>query len=134
MRTGGRPGLVKLLAAFVIVGILAAVAIPMLSARRERARYHALRVDLQNLVSKQEIYFSDHYRYAPDKTDEDLGFMESRGVTVTIVSADANGWAATAVHESMTGRGCAVFHGTAAPPRIGGAAPADPGAIVCTDD
>ncbi|MDT8342402.1 MAG: prepilin-type N-terminal cleavage/methylation domain-containing protein [Longimicrobiales bacterium] len=117
--------LIELLIVVVIIGILAAIAIPKFSATREKAFVSAMKSDLKNLASQQEIYYSDVYNYTTVLAD--LGFAESEGVTVLVGAANATGWSATATHEGTT-QTCAVFYGDAA-----AVAPATvAGAIVCT--
>ena len=70
--------LIELLIVVVIIGILAAIAIPKFSATREKAYFAAMKSDLKNLASQQEIYYSDEYTYTADTTD--LGFVESDAV------------------------------------------------------
>ena len=56
--------LIELLIVVVIIGILAAIAIPKFSATREKAYFAALKSDLKNLASQEEIYYSDNYTYS----------------------------------------------------------------------
>ncbi len=122
--------LIELLIVVVIIGILAAIAIPKFSATREKAYFAAMKSDVKNLASQQEIYYSDAYSYSSAVTD--LAFTNSDGVTVTI-SASASGWAATAVHAALgTGEGCAIYYGTATAPSVGTATPTQPGEVACT--
>src|SRR5690606_8140951 len=109
--------LIELLIVVVIIGILAAIAIPKFSKTREKAYYSAMKSDLKNLMAQQEIYYSDgNYTYASDPNDADLGFKASASVTVEIKDASETGWSATATHAALTGDGqmCAVFYGDAA--------------------
>lgn len=61
MRTHSRSGftLIELLIVVVIIGILAAIAIPKFGQTRERANEGALKSDLRNLLTAQETYFGD---------------------------------------------------------------------------
>lgn len=101
--------LIELLIVVVIIGILAAIAIPKFSSTREKAFVSAMKSDLKNLASQQEIYYADNYAYSA--TAATLGFSASDGVTVTI-TASATGWNATASHSGTT-QTCDVFYGTA---------------------
>ena len=124
--------LIELLIVVVIIGILAAIAIPKFSATRERAYYAAMKSDLKNLASQQEIYYADHYSYTNSITN--LGFTESEAVNVTLSSVTASGWAATATHDALTGAndGCALYYGVAATvPAVGTTTPTNPGEIAC---
>ena len=113
--------LIELLIVVVIIGILAAIAIPKFSATREKAFISTMKSDLKNLASQQEIYYSDdNYTYTTDQAA--LGFSASDGVTVTVSEATAVGWGASASHSGTTSA-CGVFYGTAttvAPASIAG--------------
>lgn len=115
--------LVELLIVVVIIGILAAVAIPRYGATKEKAFVAAVKTDLHNLTTAQETYAAgqDPAMYAGALSD--LAFNASAGVNVTIVSANGSGWSASATHDNASGVTCAVFYGDAAavpPATIGG--------------
>ena len=121
--------LIELLIVVVIIGILAAIAIPKFSATREKAYFAAMKSDLKNLASQQEIYYSDAYSYTT--VTSDLAFTNSDGVTVTS-AATSSGWAATATHAALgTGEGCNIYYGTATAPSSP-ATPTQPGEVACT--
>ncbi|MEX2467738.1 MAG: prepilin-type N-terminal cleavage/methylation domain-containing protein [Gemmatimonadota bacterium] len=123
--------LIELLIVVVIIGILAAIAIPKFSATRERAYFAAMKSDLKNLATQQEIYYSDEYEYSD--TDTDLGFVSSEGVNVDIPEATNVGWAATATHDALTtAEGCAIYYGEATAPTAP-AAPTQGGELLCTN-
>ncbi len=124
--------LIELLIVVVIIGILAAIAIPKFSATREKAYFAAMKSDLKNLASQQEIWYSDSYTYTDVVTD--LGFVSSDGVTVVISNISADGWAATAVHAAMTdpNDGCAIYYGAATVVSVGTTTPTAAGAMACT--
>ncbi len=104
--------LIELLIVVVIIGILAAIAIPKFSATRERAFVSSLKADLRNLASLQELYHNANFTYS---TDQDaVEFNASEGVTVNIGEASGQGWSATAVHLGMPAVTCALYHGNAA--------------------
>jgi prepilin-type N-terminal cleavage/methylation domain-containing protein len=125
--------LIELLIVIVIIGILAAIAIPKFGKTREKAYFKAMQSDLRNLQSQQEIYFSvptNSYTYA-DAIGKLTDFVPSQGVTIGISGAASTGWAATATHQALAaGQTCAVFiNGAAA------VAPAvSPGVIMCTGE
>ncbi len=121
--------LIELLIVVVIIGILAAIAIPKFSATREKAYFAAMKSDLKNLASQQEIYYSDSYAYTSSATL--LTFVTSQGVNATITPG-TDGWSASVTHSALaTTEGCAIYYGNgSAPP-----APISPGSvgeIACT--
>jgi prepilin-type N-terminal cleavage/methylation domain-containing protein len=109
--------LIELLIVIVIIGILAAIAIPKFSKTREKAYFKAMQSDLRNLEAQQEIYYSipaNSYTYAA-ATSSLPDFAPSQGVTVGVSSANNQGWGATASHAALaTTQVCAVFQGTVA--------------------
>lgn len=123
--------LIELLIVVVIIGILAAIAIPKFSATREKAYFSAMKSDLKNLQSQQEIYYSSvdaNYTYA--STLADLEFSASSGVSVTISNADQTGWQARATHAALNnGEECYVYVGKAAE-----AAGVTAGLVSCTGE
>ena len=125
--------LIELLIVVVIIGILAAIAIPKFSKTREKAYFSAMKSDLKNLMSSEEIYYSSHnYAYAPAVSTAELDFAASQGVTVTISGAANTGWQAFATHAALdaTTQNCGVYYGSAA-----AKAPAvTPGVVTCTGE
>jgi type IV pilus assembly protein PilA len=133
--------LIELLIVIVIIGILAAIAIPKFGATREKAYVKAMESDLRNLAAQQEIYFSDSgqaYEYfngtiAWNNQDGNLLNMTiSQGVTLVItgvpsVAGTPGYWSATATHEA-TAKTCAIFTGDTpeAPATIPGVVACDP--------
>jgi type IV pilus assembly protein PilA len=127
MRSTNRSGftLVELLIVVVIVGILAAMAIPRFNSTKGKANFAALRSDLHNLAVTQESFFVDAQRYSTNL--DSLGAKFSPGVVLEVKEASLTGWSASAYHPSSWPRTCAVYFGTAAV-----VAPAtSPGAVGC---
>jgi prepilin-type N-terminal cleavage/methylation domain-containing protein len=56
--------LVELLAVLAIIGLLAAIAIPLFLNQQHKGWTTAAKVDLRNLVSVQQEYYADHNSYA----------------------------------------------------------------------
>jgi len=103
--------LIELLIVMVVIGILAAIAIPKFSETRIRA-YHSTTVsDLKNLANRQELYHGKHYVYSTSLVD--LEAPASEGVTITVNEGDDSGWAATATHAGVTDGQCGIFYGDA---------------------
>lgn len=114
MSTTNRDGftLIELLIVVVIIGILAAIAIPKFSSAREKAFISAMSADLRNLASLQELYHNVNFTYSTDQ--DDLGFTTSDGVTILIGEATGQGWSASATHTALPTGTCALYHGNAA--------------------
>jgi len=113
--------LIELFVVIVIIGVLAAIALPYFWHVRERAFVTAVQSDLRSFASQQELYHDKNLGYAGD-----LGllpdFHPSAGVTVQVTAASIDGWAATGVHSSLASRQCGLYYGTAtagdAPPAM----------------
>ena len=104
--------LIELLIVVVIIGILAAIAIPKFSNAKERAYVAAMKSDLRNLVTTEETYFADNLTYG---SIANLGsaYSSSAGVTVATSAVTASGWAASATHTNA-GQTCTLALGAAA--------------------
>ena len=55
--------LIELLIVVVIIGILAAIAIPKFANTKSKAYITAMKSDLRNLVTAEEAFFSDSSKY-----------------------------------------------------------------------
>lgn len=120
-----RPGftLIELLVVVIVVGIVAAIAIPRYRAPLVTARYAAMRADLRDLHLRQHLYreatatIHAGARYAASLDDRVLDFTASPGVTVHLTATpDRRGWSATATHADFRdnpARSCAIFIGIA---------------------
>lgn len=108
MRAGSRGfTLIEVLVVLVLAGILAVIAIPRVSAARERAYVATMKSDLRNLVAAQAAYFATHEAYAAALP---TGFHSSGGVTLVMDSATSTGWGARASHDA-TSATCTVATG-----------------------
>jgi prepilin-type N-terminal cleavage/methylation domain-containing protein len=105
--------LIELLIVVVIIGILAAIAIPRFANTKEKAYVASMKSDLRNLVTVQEAYLADNSTYASGTSQ--INFNQSAGVTVTITTATVSGWGATARHTG-TSITCAIYYGSGAAP------------------
>ena len=76
--------LIELLIVVVIIGILAAIAIPKFSATKDKAYIAAMKSDLRNLVTAEEAFFADSVKYITYDTTK-LKFRPSSGVTDPVV-------------------------------------------------
>ena len=114
--------LIELLIVVVIIGILAAIAIPKFANTKEKAYLASMKSDLRNVVTVEEAYFSDFQTYASGTGSNLAGvgtpmaptnFVPSAGVTVVAAASAGTGWSATAGHVGTT-KTCAIFIGVAA--------------------
>lgn len=55
--------LIELLIVVVIIGILAAIAIPKFATTKDKAKLASVKTDLRNYMTAQEAYFSDNATY-----------------------------------------------------------------------
>lgn len=99
--------LIDVVAALAIAGLLAAIAMPSYRSEVVRAGRADARAALLNLATSQEKFFIECHRYAATLADSSasscalarLQFPTSVGqgsYRLTVLAADANGWAATA--------------------------------------
>ena len=105
--------LIELLIVVVIIGILAAIAIPKFANTKSKAYITAMKSDLRNLVSAQESFFSDSARYTTSLTN--LGFKQSTGVTAPTVVTFPGAWVATNQHTQLAGSECGIGVNTTNP-------------------
>jgi type IV pilus assembly protein PilA len=104
--------LIELLIVVVIIGILAAIAIPKFSHSKGNSYVARMKSDLRNLAEAQEGYFAENDTYAANVATLAPNFAPSTGVTLTIVTATTGGWSATAT-STNTPVTCALFYGAA---------------------
>jgi type IV pilus assembly protein PilA len=108
--------LIELLIVVVIIGILAAIAIPKFAATKEQAYVADMKSDLHNLATAQEVYAGDYTSYYGGSVPSaGLVYSPSQGISITVTEATSAGWAAVA-STGFTSRTCAMYSGTATPP------------------
>lgn len=105
--------LIELLIVVVIIGILATIAVPMAVNSKGRATQAAMISDLRNLATAQEAYMFEKSVYATDVAL--VNFAASQDVSVTVQSADAAGWSATATAPVRSDKTCALYIGNVLP-------------------
>ena len=112
--------LIEIMIVVVIIGILAAIAIPKFANTKEKAYLASMKSDLRNMATVEEGYFSDFQVYTSGtgknqggSTTSLSGFVPSAGVQVVAAATGGSGWSATASHSATT-RTCAIFIGVAA--------------------
>ena len=118
--------LIELLIVVVIIGLLAAIAIPKLANTKQKAYVAQMKSDLKNLATAEEAFFYDSAFYTSSLPALN-NFRASTGVTLSVLEATPGGWSAQAIH-SQTPRMCVLYQGNASP-----VAPATAeGRITCT--
>jgi type IV pilus assembly protein PilA len=110
--------LIELLIVVLIIGILAAIAIPKFANTKGKAYAASLKADLHNLATAEEAYYYEASEYTTDISL--LKFAMSPGVTVTVQEATPAGWSALATHAAANPLKCAIY--------IGGVTPVPPAA------
>lgn len=104
--------LIELLIVVVIIGILVAIAIPMISGNKEKSFIASMKSDLRNLAVAQEAYFADKSgTYSPSSAGLGTNFKTSPGVIITVGGVTSSSWRATATHP-MTSKRCKLAMGT----------------------
>jgi prepilin-type N-terminal cleavage/methylation domain-containing protein len=118
--------LIELLIVVVIIGILAAIAIPKFANTKQKAIVASMKSDLRNLVTAQEAFFSDNNNYASTfgtaqvnqatGSGGTLTFTPSQGNVLAITYVDASGWKATVTNPAVTGTPstCGIYTGPTA--------------------
>jgi prepilin-type N-terminal cleavage/methylation domain-containing protein len=92
--------LIELLIVVVIIGILAAIAIPKFANTKEKAY----------LASMKASYFADWTTYGAGG-DPNLLYNQSAGVTLSITGKGGDGWTAEAKHTGAPTKLCAIAVG-----------------------
>ncbi|MBL0170246.1 MAG: prepilin-type N-terminal cleavage/methylation domain-containing protein [Gemmatimonadaceae bacterium] len=100
--------MIELLVVIVILGVLAAIALPRFADSKRKAYLAAMKSDLRNVVSAAESHFAEDGTYAnwngPTPTNQ---------ITLTFVGT-LDGWVATASHAAVPGIVCRIERGPAA--------------------
>jgi prepilin-type N-terminal cleavage/methylation domain-containing protein len=105
--------LIELLIVVVIIGILAAIAIPKFANTKSKAYVTAAISDLRNLVTAEEAFFSDSSKYT--STVSQLKYQSSNGVNSPTILTGAGFWTATTTHTQLPGVTCGVSINTTNP-------------------
>jgi prepilin-type N-terminal cleavage/methylation domain-containing protein len=117
--------LIELLIVVVIIGILAAIAIPKFANSKEKAVLASMKSDLRNLVTTQEGFFFDNNDYAGSTTSGaqvnatggagKITFLPSTGNTLGLTYISNTGYKAVITNPILVGgiTSCGVFVGPA---------------------
>src|SRR5256714_13134280 len=103
--------LIELLIVVVIIGILAAIAIPKFASTKDKAYVAAMKSALRNLATYEEQYAADnqgaYFSGTATSASPVQGFTPSQNVTITAtsVAGPPPSWTATASH-SQSAKTC----------------------------
>lgn len=115
--------LIELLIVVVIIGILAAIAIPKFANTKEKAVLASMKTDLRNLVTSQEGFYFDNNDYAGGTTSGaqinatggagKVTFQPSAGNVLTLSNVTNTGYSAVVTNPVLAGgiRSCGAFVG-----------------------
>ena len=121
--------LIELLVVIIIIGILAAIAVPTFLNQRQRAQNAAAQSDLRNAATFQEVYFTEQGKYTGTLGDlTNLGFRQSQNVTTkAAINTSGSDYCMTAKHASSP----TAFYATSASPTPSSTAPTPPAGVTC---
>ena len=105
--------LIELLVVILIIGILAAIAIPKFANTKEKAYLASMKSDLRNLVTAEEAYFADSVKYSATIGAGGVIFTQSTGNTAPVIALTADGWTANITNQNTT-KTCSIFIGSTA--------------------
>ncbi len=100
--------LIELLIVVVIIGILAAIAIPKFSNTKEKAYLAAMKSDLRNLVTAEEAYFSDFTTYTSSGAAANFTTSAGVAITITVSAGPPVSYKGIATHTG-TAESCAIY-------------------------
>ena len=99
--------LIELMIVVVIIGILAAIAIPKFNDVSESSKRNACRANMRTIASQQVLYFMQNTAYAPSLGDLDLSGVVCPSRTLYTVTGTTTSFsilcnAATGSHGNIT--------------------------------
>jgi prepilin-type N-terminal cleavage/methylation domain-containing protein len=119
--------LIELLVVVVIIGILAAIAIPKFAMTKDKAKMAAVKSDLRNTMTAEEAYFADYSTFGTlPQLQSNSNYSLSTG-NAGVVTPATNGYTAT-INNATISTGitqCTVQSGA-------GATAAADGVIICS--
>src|SRR5437016_5263774 len=120
--------LIELLIVVVIIGILAAIAIPKFANTKGKAYLASMKSDLRNLVTAKEAYFADSVKYSTKVTSKvggvactpaagDVSWCPTTGNNLVTLNVAGGGWDASMTNNNLTTPliTCSIFVNEAGP-------------------
>ncbi len=122
--------LIELLIVVVIIGILAAIAIPKFANTKGKAYIASMKSDLRNLVTAEEAFFADSVKYSTNVTSKvggtcpapaagQVNWCPTTGNNVTTLNVAGGGWDASITNNNLVGTAlvtCSIYINEAADP------------------
>jgi len=105
MRVNMKKGftLIELLIVIVIIGILAAIAIPKFAATKDKAKLASVKTDIRNYMTSEEAYFSDYQTYGTyAQLDAAKAVNLSAGNVTSADAGAADQWSVTITNSSIS--------------------------------
>ena len=115
--------LIELLIVVVIIGILAAIAIPKFAATKDKAKLASVKTDIRNFMTAEEGYFSDFATYGTfAQLQSNQNFTLSSGNVAAPSAGTASGYSITVTNASIssTPNACNVIVGMGAASTVDG--------------
>lgn len=116
--------LIELLVVVIIIGILAAIAIPVFLNQRRKAWDAAVKSDLRNAATAQETYLTENDAYSVNTAGlASVGFNQSGSVTfVTVTATAGTAYCMEANHQSDPANTYWYLNNTTGEPQSGSGA------------
>ena len=109
--------LIELLIVVVIIGILAAIAIPKFSSVKQKGYRAQAIAELQSLKTAEETFFTDSNRYG--QISELLAYSHTSSVGSPTLTPSTSYWLATVTHPQIPGMTCGISVATPNPINAG---------------
>jgi prepilin-type N-terminal cleavage/methylation domain-containing protein len=109
--------LIELLIVVVIIGILAAIAIPKFSSVKQKGYRAQAIAELQSLKTAEETFFTDSNRYG--QISELVAYSHTSSVGSPTLTPSTSYWVATVTHPQIPGMTCGISVATPNPINAG---------------
>jgi prepilin-type N-terminal cleavage/methylation domain-containing protein len=108
--------LIELLIVVVIIGILAAIAIPKFAATKDKAKLASIKSDIRNIETAEEAYFADNAAYGDYSAINTANLFTSSAGNVATIAVVGAGYTVSVTNATITqgDKTCAVAIGQGA--------------------